>query len=220
MNTRSTRSAGPGRPKDLEKRAAILAAAKHLFPVHGFEGTSMDAIAALANVSKLTVYSHFKDKECLFTEAIREKCMEQMPEELFDVAASGSMREQMLAIARAFFDLVTSEESISLHRLLVSGVGDTEKLAQMFWTAGAQVLQSKFAGFLRSKMEAGQLEIRDPLRAASQFFCLVKGELHARKLCGLCTSEASAKDIDDHLQSSVDFFVRAYATRIPLALTR
>ena len=82
---------------------SILAAAKHLFPVHGFEGTSMDAIAALANVSKLTVYSHFKDKESLFTEAIREKCMEQMPEELFDVAVDGSIREQFLAIARAFF---------------------------------------------------------------------------------------------------------------------
>ena len=118
MNARSARSAGPGRPKDLEKRAAILAAAKHLFPVHGFEGTSMDAIAALANVSKLTVYSHFKDKESLFTEAIREKCMEQMPEELFDVAVDGSIREQLLAIARAFFRLITSEESMSLLRLL------------------------------------------------------------------------------------------------------
>lgn len=220
MNAQSVRSAGPGRPKDLEKRAAILEAAKQLFPASGFDGTSLDTIAALAGVSKLTVYSHFKDKESLFTEAIREKCLTQMPEALFDVPVAGSMREQMLAIARAFFDLVTSQESISLHRLLVSGIGDTEKLAQMFWTAGAQVLQSKFAGFLRSKMEAGQLEIGDPLRAASQFFCLVKGELHARQLCGLCASEASPKDIDDHLQASVDFFVRAYASRIPLALTR
>ncbi|MCC6595535.1 MAG: helix-turn-helix transcriptional regulator, partial [Rhodanobacteraceae bacterium] len=81
----STRSCGPGRPKDLEKRAAILAAAKRLFLDHGFEGTSMDSIAAEAGVSKLTVYSHFRDKETLFTAAIRERCEEQMPEALFDV---------------------------------------------------------------------------------------------------------------------------------------
>ena len=69
----SPRSASPGRPKDLEKRAAILAAAKQLFPEQGFDGTSMDAIATAAGVSKLTVYSHFTDKEGLFVEAIRDR---------------------------------------------------------------------------------------------------------------------------------------------------
>ena len=213
MNARSARSAGPGRPKDLEKRAAILAAAKHLFPVHGFEGTSMDAIAALANVSKLTVYSHFKDKESLFTEAIREKCMEQMPEELFDVAVDGSIREQLLAIARAFFRLITSEESMSLLRLLASGAGDTRKLGQMFWTAGAQLIQEEFAGFLRRKVEVGQLAVVDVERSASQFFCLVKGELHARQLCAFCANEFSEAEIDAHLKASVDFFLRACTPR-------
>ena len=63
------RPAGPGRPKDLGKRAAILDAAKRLFLVQGFTGVSMDQIAAEAGVSKLTVYSHFGDKESLFADA-------------------------------------------------------------------------------------------------------------------------------------------------------
>ncbi|HEX7915780.1 helix-turn-helix domain-containing protein, partial [Rudaea sp.] len=67
----TTKSAGPGRPKDMEKRAAILDAAKQLFVKQGFEGTSMDAIANKAGVSKLTVYSHYRDKETLFAEAVR-----------------------------------------------------------------------------------------------------------------------------------------------------
>ena len=103
MNAMSAKSLGPGRPKDLEKRAAILHAAKQLFPENGFDGTSMDMIAALAGVSKLTVYSHFTDKESLFGEAVREKCMERMPLELFNVAVDGSLREQLSAIAHAFF---------------------------------------------------------------------------------------------------------------------
>src|SRR5690348_17437726 len=74
MNVASERYCGPGRPKDLEKRAAILEAAKRLFPQHGFEGTSMDAVAAEAGVSKLTVYSHFGGKEALFIETVRCKC--------------------------------------------------------------------------------------------------------------------------------------------------
>ena len=64
--TAPAKPAGPGRPKDPGKRAAILDAAKRMFVSHGFERVSMDQIAAEAGVSKLTVYSHFGDKDRLF----------------------------------------------------------------------------------------------------------------------------------------------------------
>ena len=79
----AARPASPGRPKDLGKRAAILEAAKQLFSDQGFNGASMDQIAAEAGVSKLTVYSHFGDKEALFTAAVRAKCDEMLPDDLF-----------------------------------------------------------------------------------------------------------------------------------------
>ena len=211
MNALHAKGCGPGRPKDLEKRAAILEAAKLLFLGNGYDGTSMDAIAAQAGVSKLTVYSHFNDKECLFIEAVREKCLEQMPTELFDVGACGSMREQLLAIAGAFFRLVTSEESISLHRVLTAGAGGSAKLAQMFWEAGPQTLQSAFAGFLRHEVDAGELAIADVTRAAAQFYCLLKGDLHARQLCGCAEATLSQPEVDEHLEATVDMFMRAYA---------
>ncbi|HET9034289.1 MAG TPA: TetR/AcrR family transcriptional regulator [Dokdonella sp.] len=211
MNAAIVKPCGPGRPKDLGKRAAILEAAKCLFPEHGFDGTSMDAIAAQAGVSKLTVYSHFTDKETLFTEAVREKCSEQMPNTLFDVDTRGSLRDQLLAIAKAFFALATSEESIALHRLLTARAGESTKLAQRFWEAGPQTLQNEFAGFLQREVDAGQLEVNDIKRASSQFFCLLKGELHARQLCGCVEATASQDEIEQHLQASVDMFMRAYA---------
>lgn len=211
MNAFTAKTCGPGRPKDLEKRAAILHAAKQLFPIHGFDGTSMDAIAALAGVSKLTVYSHFTDKESLFSEAIRAKCAEQMPGELFNVDVRGSLREQLLAIARAFFSLVTSDEAIALHRVLTTGAGGSEKLAQMFWEAGPQTLQCRFASFLEREVEAGQLVVADIPRASSQFFCLLKGELHARLLCGCGGVPFVETEIDAHVAATVDFFLRAHA---------
>jgi TetR/AcrR family transcriptional repressor of mexJK operon len=209
MSTVIVKSAGPGRPKDPEKRAAILAAAKRLFPAHGFEGTSMDAIAAAAGVSKLTVYSHYHDKETLFGEAVRAKCEEQMPATLFDVAPGAPVERQLAAIARAFFALVTSREAISLHRLLTAA-GSSPKLAQLFWEAGPQRVQQTFAGYLQRQADAGRLEIDDVARAAAQFFCLLKGEPHARMLCG-CGRPLSGEEIDAHLRATVDCFVRAYA---------
>jgi TetR/AcrR family transcriptional repressor of mexJK operon len=210
MNAAIAKTCGPGRPKDLEKRAAILDAAKRLFPLTGFEGTSMDAIAAEAGVSKLTVYSHFTDKETLFFAAIRARCEEQMPATLFEIDVEGPVRRQLEAIARAFFALVTAPESISLHRLLNSGTGMSEKLVQMFWEAGPQRVQSGFQQFLRHEVAAGQLVIGDIPRASSQFFALLKGELHARLMCG-CSGPFTEQDIETHIRATVEFFLRAYA---------
>src|SRR5687767_15441054 len=106
------KSTGPGRPKDLGKRAAILEAAKRMFTQLGYDGVSMDQIAAEAGVSKLTVYSHFGDKETLFSEAISAKCEEQLSTGLFALDPAIPLRERLLQIGRGFFALITSTEEI------------------------------------------------------------------------------------------------------------
>ena len=203
---------GPGRPKDLEKRAAILQAAKRLFTTQGFEGTSMDAIAAAAGVSKLTVYSHYQDKERLFGAAVECVCQEQMPPEIFLADLKGPLRKQLLTIARAFFALITSEEAIAVHRTIVANAQQSPKLGQMFWEAGPKRTQEGFQAFLRDEVRAGKLDIPDLHRAATQFFCLLKGELHARKEFG-CGEPLMPREIDEHLTATVDMFLRAYAPR-------
>src|SRR3569832_2173767 len=184
MSIAIAKTCGPGRPKDLENRAAILQAAKRLFTTQGFDGTSMDAIASAAGVSKLTVYSHYQDKERLFAAAVECVCQEQMPSEIFTADLKGPLRKQLLAIARAFFALITSEEALAVHRTIVANAQQSPKLGQMFWEAGPKRMQLAFGEFLRAEVDAGKLEISDIQRAATQFFCLLKGELHARKEFG------------------------------------
>ena len=199
----------PGRPKDLGKGAAILQAAKRMFTANGFDGVSMDQIAAEAGVSKLTVYSHFGDKEALFVAAVRAKCEEQMPA-LFLAERKGPLRPQLTSIARAFFALVTSDEALSMHRMMLTRSSD-EHVRQMFWQAGPQRVQDAFAEFLQSRVAAGDLEVADIPRAASQFFCLLKGELHMRMASGLCGQPGKA-DIEAHIAATVDLFLRADGT--------
>ena len=181
----AVKPAGPGRPKDLGKRAAILDVAKRLFTHHGFDGVSMDQIAAEAAVSKLTVYSHFGDKESLFSAAVRAKCEEQMPSALFLEGLEGDLREQLTAIARAFFALVTSEEAIAMHRMMMlPGTGDSN-VRELYWQAGPQQVKDAFGEFLRSREARGELQVAEIERAAQQFFCLLKGEMHMQMLCGM-----------------------------------
>jgi len=206
------RPTGPGRPKDLGKRAAILEAAKQLFAKEGFAGVSMDKIAAEAGVSKLTVYSHFGDKEALFAAAIRAKCEEAMPHALFELELKGPLRAQLTAIAKAFFSLVSSEEAISTQRMLIA-LGDTEDpIKRLFLEAGPQPTLDAFAAFLRARVEAHELDIPDVARAAGQFFSLVKGDQYMNMICGLCQRPPRG-DLAAHIEATVDVFLRAYAVR-------
>ena len=213
MTPAVAKTCGPGRPKDLEKRAAILDAAKRLFPLSGFEGTSMDAIAAEAGVSKLTVYSHYTDKETLFFAAIRARCTEQMPETLFEVDVDGPARRQLEAIAHAFFALIAAPEAVALHRLLTSGSGSSQKLAQMFWEAGPQRVQEGFEGFLRQGNRGRPARHRrcSAARRGSSSPC--SRAICTRACCAAAPRWSSAQEVDAHVRATVDFFLRACAPR-------
>lgn len=52
------------------KRDQIVKAAVETFLENGYDGTSMNKVAEKAGVIKATIYSHFKDKEQLFTAII------------------------------------------------------------------------------------------------------------------------------------------------------
>ena len=204
------KAATPGRPKDLEKGAAILEAAKRLFIAQGFDGTSMDQIAAGAGVSKLTVYSHFGDKETLFAAAAKAYCEQQLPTSMFEAHPEVPLRERLLQIARAFFAMVSAPEAVSAHRILCSPQMAESPIPQMFWEAGPRRVQDAFATLLRMRMAAGELQVDDVARASSQFFTLLKGDPHAQLVMG-CGENACHEAARAHLEASVDMFLRAYA---------
>lgn len=205
------KAAAPGRPKDPEKGAAILDAAKRLFTTQGFDATSMDQIAAAAGVSKLTLYSHFGDKERLFAAGAQAFCEQQLPGTLFEPRPETPLRERLLEIARAFFAMLSSPEAIAGHRILCTPQMACSPVPQMFWEAGPQRVQAAFADLLRRRVSAGELEMDDVPRAAAQFFSLLKGELHARLVFGC--GRVDAGDVASHITATVDLFLRAYARR-------
>lgn len=203
------RTAAPGRPKDLGKGQAILEAAKDLFTTQGFDGVSMDQIAAEAGVSKLTVYSHYGDKENLFAAAVKSYCEQQLPESVFEVHPETDIRDRLMQVARAFHGMVASPEAIAGHRIMCTPRMIESHLPQMFWEAGPMRVQASFAELLRRRMALGELQIDDIPRASAQFFSLLKGEPHAMQVFGC--GQPDAAETRHHLAASVDLFLRAYA---------
>lgn len=202
-------SAGPGRPKDLAKREAVLRAATTLFMEQGYAGTSMDAVAAAAGVSKLTVYSHFGDKEGLFNAAVQATCAAMMPPALFQPDDGAPLREQLLQIAVALHGLVGSPASLATQRIMLDPATDNH-IRQLFWQAGPQCMHTTFAAFLRRLADSDQLAIADVDTAARQFFHLVHGQL----LTELMSGQAAAPDstpAPSPLAAAVDLFLRAHS---------
>lgn len=68
--------ARPSRQKTEERNHHILEAAREVFLLNGFAGTSMEAIAKRAGIAKPTLYAYFPDKETLFRAAIDKLVME------------------------------------------------------------------------------------------------------------------------------------------------
>lgn len=207
----AAKSAGPGRPKDMGKRAAILEAAKRMFTQHGFDGASMDQIAAEAGVSKLTVYSHFGDKDALFIAAVESHCDLSLPSSLFEPAPGTPLRERLMGIARAFYAMVAAPEAVAGHRMLCSPQMAASGLPQRFWEAGPVRVQNDFVALLQRRIAAGELEIPDVARAAGQFFTLLKGEPHAHLVFG--GPAVAAEETERHLAAAVELFLRAYGVR-------
>jgi len=201
---------GPGRPKDLAKRQAILDAAKNLFIRKGYAATSMDAVAAEAGVSKLTVYSHFTDKETLFSSAVVARCEEQLPELFFDVSSDLSVEAVLLKIGRGFQTLINSPESLELHRLMVALGTQDPKLSQIFFEAGPQRVMQEMERFLTQIHNAGKLHFDSPGTAAEHFLCLIKGACNFHLLIG-CGEIPDEEAQERHVRDVVAMFMRAYS---------
>jgi TetR/AcrR family transcriptional repressor of mexJK operon len=216
MTEKSPIPSGPGRPKDPAKREAILMAAKVLFLSNGYEGSSMDAIAAEAGVSKLTLYSHFKDKEALFGEAVKTTCETRLPRRLFVLGDDCSIRQVLLDVGHAFQALVNSPESIGLHRVMVGMATQNPALSRMFFDVGPQRLLSDLEQLLIQANQRGMLSAEEPMRAAEHFCSLIKGAAHFRLLIGY-SDPPGAEEADKHVQDCVALFMRAYGAATTVA---
>jgi TetR/AcrR family transcriptional repressor of mexJK operon len=161
-------------------------------------------------VSKLTVYSHFADKEALFGAAVTECCAQLLPHRLFEPEPDATVHEALLRIGRAFTDLMLDERAVSLHRVMVAQAGQGSRLAEIFFATGPNAALQEMESFLRNAHAAGSLRVDAPASAAGHFFCLLKGVRHMRVLVGLCDIPEAAER-DAHVADVVGLFLRAYS---------
>ena len=184
-----------------KKREAILHGAKAAFLKNGFGGASMDQVAALAGVSKMTVYRHFGSKEDLFAGVITELCQFIVAEDL-DAIFAQEPQQALRAFARKMTDIVFEPDTAELHRIVIAESRRFPKLGQLFYETGPQAcIDALEAFFLRHKGNPS-LKVEDPRRSAEEFLELLRGYSHLKMLLGI-EREPSRRDVDARIESAV-----------------
>ncbi|GAA2925494.1 TetR/AcrR family transcriptional regulator [Streptomyces thioluteus] len=102
--TRRTRRV---RMTGAERREQLLDVGRTLFAERGFEGTSVEEIAAKAGVSKPVVYEHFGGKEGLYAVVV-DREMRQLLDMVTGALTAGHPRELLEQAAFALLDYIDS----------------------------------------------------------------------------------------------------------------
>lgn len=195
------------------KREDILAAALKEFDMRGFQATSMDRIAASAQVSKRTVYNHFATKEVLF-DAIADKLSARVRAvTAYPYDPQRPVDEQLRDIGEQLLDMLAAPSFLSLARVTLAEMLRSPDLARRTYELFRD-RQSGLADWLGRAAAAGRLEIEDPVWAADQFFGLIKSfAFWPQILGGQPAPDAATRS--RILDSSVSLFLGSYQLKDP-----
>lgn len=171
-------SVSRGRPKDDVKRTAIVEAARRLFMGQPFDRVSVDAIAADAGVSKVTVYSHFPGgKEEVFVAAISAGCAALFEGAFVAIDSGGDLEAALAQLGEDFVNMITSDDVAALHAVMLGEGGRHPALPRLFYENAVRRMTLELAERLKGESARGVIDCPDPEMAAEQFLAMVQGQI-------------------------------------------
>ena len=200
--------------RTARKRRAIIEAATAAFLDDGYRGTSMDALAAAAGVSKQTVYQHFGDKQRLFRELIADTVQaasDPVYDEVRRLADSGDLEHDLRDLARRLLKLVLQPTMMRLRRLVIAEARQFPELGRTFYELGPGRTIAALADTFAALARQGRLNAEDAQLAATQFNWLVMAAPINRAMLLGHDRPPGAREINRWADSGVRTFLAAYA---------
>ena len=221
------RAARWGRPRrgcagEVDDR--ILGAAAKVFLDRGFEAATIDQIADQAQASKPSIYARYANKEAIFSAVIAQKIQESLHWETVE-ARGATAEERLKAIASALLESALASDMVALMRSTIAEARRFPHLANgVYKTArerGAEDV-AKLLGEFHQREGTRCLPSFAPdhvRTTARRFVELIVSPLVMRALCGEDTSTL-LREIDQHVEGSVAFFLAAVRNSTPSASTK
>lgn len=141
----------PGTSRDQARRD-LLRAAIDCFAKYGYAATSIDRIAKAAGVTKGAVYYHFKDKEEMLLESVRNRISQFERRVVQEVEVAGPAGDALRELARICFEHATrSNHRRLIVTLMVEALDTHPALERLF-----RQMMRRFRSFLGDIVRSGQ----------------------------------------------------------------
>jgi TetR/AcrR family transcriptional repressor of mexJK operon len=201
--------------RSARKRRAIRDAARTLFLQQGFAGTSMDDVAALAVVSKQTVYKHFLDKQRLFIDVITREIShaEERTRAMVDALPdSDDIERDLRTFARQHVRDVVDPEIMQMRRIIIGEADRFPDLARAWCASAPERAHATLAERFQELGRRGHLRLDDPLMAAEHFNYLVLSA-PLNKAMFYADAQFSSGELERYADEGVRVFLAAYGAR-------
>ena len=194
-----------GRPTaaDAQRRQAyLIEIAGAMFMRFGFDGTSVDAVAEAASMSKRTVYARYKDKGELFSAVLRDLIERWLVPITRFQSSDAALEPMLLEIARHLLTSALAPQAVSLHRIIIGEAERRPEFGRLAHSEGRQAGIRAIAAAL--KRHHAQLRSDDLEQTAEQFMSLVIDS--SLRLAALGITPRS-RDIEGRIRAAVDLFL-------------
>jgi AcrR family transcriptional regulator len=192
-----------------EKRAQILSGAAEVFAADGYEGASMARIAAVAGVSKGTLYNYFDSKAALFTAYVAETCDRNLARVFDNAGHDGDPASVLRDIGTRMIRMMLSDTGLAIYRVVIAEAAKFPDLARGFFEAGPARAAAFMADWLAEETRRGRLAVADPAFAAEQFLNLCQTRLVLRRRLAMLADPPEA-EIERVIDESIGMFLRTY----------
>jgi TetR/AcrR family transcriptional repressor of mexJK operon len=193
----------------LNRERAILDAALKVFAATGYSGTTMDAVAAEAGVTKPTLYSYFPSKESLFQAMMLGK--RDLMLDIFAHPSRKGMVADLVQFAWTYAETVMRPDMLSLARLIIGEVSRFPEIGRAYQASGPDHLLRGIMRYLETQRDAGRLAFDDAELAAQDLWGLI---LSAPRTQALHMPDAlpDRATLDRYITNGLRVFLKAYST--------
>lgn len=211
---------GPGRPprgQAQQREQELLETALDLFLIHGYEGTSIEKIAATLGMAKRTIYALYPDKKALFMASLQRAINEWIVpiEELRELECD-DLAETLTRIGQRLVDNVLTPQGIRLMRITNAESGRMPEISAYTYEQGTGPTLAYLTDLFTRRTDSPVAEAASREVALAFLYLIVSGPANMTAW-GIAVDPG---DIQRRIRFSVQLFLNGFRAESTLKALR